>query len=623
MKLRKVLLMLITCVAVGSTGSLYVMALDDSVSISDSVVNQDEELSENTKAIIDANSISGDQIDPTVIIKSKVKGSTVKIEIDNLSGDYMRNVHLICKDSNRLIPYEMTNNIGEISDGKSITISKTLDSIGHGYIHQMALNVGGTRVLRGLLFAGIIGMCLTFGVLLWRKSDGVWIAGLVLAMTAGGLVIAYRLQCNPEVYAASKVGNNYVRVINLKVEGYEETFYLKYNQDTLEYKTEEKDVEIPFETEYEYDEEKPCTDEQEVLQEGESGLKHVVSTVAYRNGKRSESDDVETVTKEPVAEKVKQGTKTTIEIQNIEAKKSYVPDDTMKVGDFKLNIGVSDVKSNIGKKKVTYRWNKATNKLMESEEVTKEPGTNIWKAGTLVTRVSTQKATTKYDLREDQPVGWTNVISESKDGITTTLYKTEINTETGKPLDLEELQYYATLEEKPVNGETEVGVLSVEDITSPIKEEVTYDDSKWDNVSEIVEQGQSKIERISSVMKFDENTGLVSNEIDHEVSREVVQEAVKQVVVKGTKQPNWVEQKVATDQVMYNTQYVADDSLSGDDQRVVVEGKMGRLVTTQLIAVDDDGNIIPSYDPKVLVQDELIKPTDRVVHVAPDSNLLK
>ena len=176
--------MLITCVAVGSTGSLYVMALDDSVSISDSVVNQDEELSENTKAIIDANSISGDQIDPTVIIKSKVKGSTVKIEIDNLSGDYMRNVHLICKDSNRLIPYEMTNNIGEISDGKSITISKTLDSIGHGYIHQMALNVGGTRVLRGLLFAGIIGMCLTFGVLLWRKSDGVWIAGLVLAMTA-------------------------------------------------------------------------------------------------------------------------------------------------------------------------------------------------------------------------------------------------------------------------------------------------------------------------------------------------------------------------------------------------------------------------------------------------------
>ena len=49
--------MLITCVAVGSTGSLYVMALDDSVSISDSVVNQDGELSENTKAIIDANSI--------------------------------------------------------------------------------------------------------------------------------------------------------------------------------------------------------------------------------------------------------------------------------------------------------------------------------------------------------------------------------------------------------------------------------------------------------------------------------------------------------------------------------------------------------------------------------------
>ena len=124
-------------------------------------------------------------------------------------------------------------------------------------------------------------------------------------------------------------------------------------------------------------------------------------------------------------------------------------------------------------------------------------------------------------------------------------------------------------------------------------------------------------------MKFNKNTGLVSNEIDHEVSREVVQEAVKQVVVKGTKQPNWVEQKVATDQVMYNTQYVADDSLSGDDQRVVVEGKMGRLVTTQLIAVDDDGNIIPSYDPKVLVQDELTKPTDRVVHVAPDSNLLK
>ena len=50
---------------------------------------------------------------------------------------------------------------------------------------------------------------------------------------------------------------------------------------------------------------------------------------------------------------------------------------------------------------------------------------------------------------------------------------------------------------------------------------------------------------------------------------------------------------------------------------------MGRLYTTQLVAVDEKGNKIEGYEPKIVEKDALVDPVDEIIEVAEDSDLLK
>lgn len=575
-----------------------------------------------TASMIDKNSIPGEVADPNISITAKRDGNAIHFSIENNSDEPMNNVHLISRDTNKFVSDEVCKDLGSIESGSSVKSNLILNEM-NGYFRTLSVKLGGflNLYMTGLI---IVAVVLLIAIKLNKKSAIRVSSGFTILIAVIAVFMLIGIFNNRDEYKLLDTGNNYIRTLSVDSgNGYDLEYYVKYNQDDITYSTTEKDVDVGFDVEYEYDEDVPCTDKPIVKVEGKHGKTHITTTIKYRNGKEEDRTVEEKILVKPEKQIEIQGTKTTVEIQNIDAKKEYVPDDTMKVGDYKLATELAETKDNVGKKEVTYKWNKDTKKVESTEKVTKEPGTNIWKAGCLVINEEVVKAETKYVAKEDQVVGWSNVIKESKDGTKTTVYKTEIDKETGKPKKGIELEYYTTLEEKPVNGEEEIGVLSIED--EVIEREVVYtdDDTKWDNEEIVTAEGQDKIEKVTKIMKLDGKNGTITDTVVREVSRELVQSAINKEVTRGTKKPNWVEEKKATGQVKYNTIYVPDESLSGDEQQVEVEGEMGRLITTQLIAVDEEGNRLLSYQPKILEEDSLQKPVDKIVHVAPNSELLK
>lgn len=84
-----------------------------------------------------------------------------------------------------------------------------------------------------------------------------------------------------------------------------------------------------------------------------------------------------------------------------------------------------------------------------------------------------------------------------------------------------------------------------------------------------------------------------------------------------------MKKKIANDQVQFNTIYKEDKSLKGETQVVERKGEFGRLITTQLVAVNENGDKLDIYKPRVLKEDELVKPVDEIIRVSSESNLLK
>lgn len=296
----------------------------------------------------------------------------------------------------------------------------------------------------------------------------------------------------------------------------------------------------------------------------------------------------------------------------------------MFLGESKLDTSVEDAEANLGKKEVTYTWNEETGEIESEEKVTEKPGTNIWRAGTKVEKVVTLDPTVTYTPIEDQQIGYTNVVEEAIPGSITTTYTTTIDEKTGKEVKGAELKYVTSERVEPEDGTVEVGVLSVKDETTPCEIEYEYDDTKWDNFEQVLEEGQDKVETVTSIMQLDTKTGKVTDTVVEELSREVTQKSKPEKKLVGTKEPQWIEEKIMTDELQYNTVYQEDKTgiLQGDEQRVIQKGENGSLYTTQMVACDEEGNKIEGYEPRVVSTDTVVKPVDEIILVAKGSNLL-
>ena len=593
-------------------------------------VNADETTNDND---VSSEKTTNDMEEPAQEDNSEIKVFTsltdnhLKVSITNTSEEDMKNTALLFSKENR---YSVANNykdLGTIKSGETEYLDVTVMNVGHGILNNFCDAVGGTAY--GLSFIGVsvVVIAIYFGRLIYRKKKGKKGKGSTIAFTIAGVTII--LACgvllrNVPEYQPLDEGQNYIRDIKETYNDEDLLFELKYNQDIIEEKVSSKEEPIDFDVEYTYDENKPVTEENEVVSEGQEGVQIVTTTTVYRNGKVDSTTKDTYVTQEPVAQKEIQGTKTTIQIENIVAKRVYIPDDTMYLGESNLESTVEEAEENLGKKEVTYTWNEEKEEIESSEKVTKEPGTNIWRAGTKVERVTTIDPTVTYTPVDTMEVGTRNVIEEAIPGSITTTYTTQIDEKTGKEVSNPQYTYVDSERVEPENGSVEVGVLLTKDETTPCEIEYEYDDAKWDNYEQVIEEGQDQIETVTSIMQLDTETGQVTDQVVEEVSRETKQEAKPEKRLVGSKEPQWIEEKIMTDELQYNTVYQEDKTgiLQGDEQRVIQQGENGSLYTTQLVACDEEGNKIEGYEPRNVSTDTVVKPVDEIILVAKGSKLL-
>lgn len=593
-------------------------------------VNADETTNDND---VSSEKTTNDMEEPAQEDNSEIKVFTsltdnhLKVSITNTSEEDMKNTALLFSEENR---YSVANNykdLGTIKSGETEYLDVTVMNVGHGILNNFCDAVGGTAY--GLSFIGVsvVVIAIYFGRLIYRKKKGKKGKGSTIAFTIAGVTII--LACgvllrNVPEYQPLDEGQNYIRDIKETYNDEDLLFELKYNQDIIEEKVSSKEEPIDFDVEYTYDENKPVTEENEVVSEGQEGVQIVTTTTVYRNGKVDSTTKDTYVTQEPVAQKEIQGTKTTIQIENMDAKRVYIPDDTMYLGESNLESTVEEAEENLGKKEVTYTWNEEKEEIESSEKVTKEPGTNIWRAGTKVERVTTIDPTVTYTPVDTMEVGTRNVIEEAIPGSITTTYTTQINEKTGKEVSNPQYTYVGSERVEPENGSVEVGVLLTKDETTPCEIEYEYDDAKWDNYEQVIEEGQDQIETVTSIMQLDTETGHVTDQVVEEVSRETKQEAKPEKRLVGSKEPQWIEEKIMTDELQYNTVYQEDKTgiLQGDEQRVIQQGENGSLYTTQLVACDEEGNKIEGYEPRNVSTDTVVKPVDEIILVAKGSKLL-
>lgn len=593
-------------------------------------VNADETTNDND---VSSEKTTNDMEEPAQEDNSEIKVFTsltdnhLKVSITNTSEEDMKNTALLFSKENR---YSVANNykdLGTIKSGETEYLDVTVMNVGHGILNNFCDAVGGTAY--GLSFIGVsvVVIAIYFGRLIYRKKKGKKGKGSTIAFTIAGVTII--LACgvllrNVPEYQPLDEGQNYIRDIKETYNDEDLLFELKYNQDIIEEKVSSKEEPIDFDVEYTYDENKPVTEENEIVSEGQEGVQIVTTTTVYRNGKVDSTTKDTYVTQEPVAQKEIQGTKTTIQIENIVAKRVYIPDDTMYLGESNLESTVEEAEENLGKKEVTYTWNEEKEEIESSEKVTKEPGTNIWRAGTKVERVTTIDPTVTYTPVDTMEVGTRNVIEEAIPGSITTTYTTQIDEKTGKEVSNPQYTYVDSERVEPENGSVEVGVLLTKDETTPCEIEYEYDDAKWDNYEQVIEEGQDQIETVTSIMQLDTETGQVTDQVVEEVSRETKQEAKPEKRLVGSKEPQWIEEKIMTDELQYNTVYQEDKTgiLQGDEQRVIQQGENGSLYTTQLVACDEEGNKIEGYEPRNVSTDTVVKPVDEIILVAKGSKLL-
>ena len=428
-------------------------------------VNADETTNDND---VSSEKTTNDMEEPAQEDNSEIKVFTsltdnhLKVSITNTSEEDMKNTALLFSKENR---YSVANNykdLGTIKSGETEYLDVTVMNVGHGILNNFCDAVGGTAY--GLSFIGVsvVVIAIYFGRLIYRKKKGKKGKGSTIAFTLAGVTII--LACgvllrNVPEYQPLDEGQNYIRDIKETYNDEDLLFELKYNQDIIEEKVSSKEEPIDFDVEYTYDENKPVTEENEVVSEGQEGVQIVTTTTVYRNGKVDSTTKDTYVTQEPVAQKEIQGTKTTIQIENIVAKRVYIPDDTMYLGESNLESTVEEAEENLGKKEVTYTWNEEKEEIESSEKVTKEPGTNIWRAGTKVERVTTIDPTVTYTPVDTMEVGTRNVIEEAIPGSITTTYTTQINEKTGKEVSNPQYTYVGSQRVEPENGSVEEGVL--------------------------------------------------------------------------------------------------------------------------------------------------------------------
>ena len=263
-------------------GSIVVSAAEEDTNSATSETTEDpQEVDEDTDKTVSEDN-------PEIKVFTTLSGSKLKVSISNTSEEDMKNSALLFNKDNR---YSTSNNykdLGIIKPGETKEIVVPIVDIGHGVLKNFCDATGGA--IYGLFFIGVLILLILLYVarLIYRKKKGKKGKGSTILFTLAGITILVAcgvvIKTSPQ-YTVLDEGQNYAREIKETYKDEDLLCTLKYNQDIIEEKVTSKEEEVNFDIDYTYDENKPVTEDTEIVSEGKKGKRLVTTTVIYRNGK--------------------------------------------------------------------------------------------------------------------------------------------------------------------------------------------------------------------------------------------------------------------------------------------------------------------------------------------------
>lgn len=529
------------------------------------------------------------------------------------STDYdIYNVTVESKDKNSA-QFSTKTYIGTV-EGKSIVDKKLSSLKGMGYLNRIG---GYSSVLIGLM----VVLLVFEGISLYLDTNNTGEFNLpgsvAYAITALCLVLCLSIVYRGTIDTKAK---NYVRVDS-------GNYTVSFIDNIIEVKEEKVKEDIPFDTKYVLDDDK-YANESAVILPGENGSKLVTYDVTYVNGEVVSKESIhEKTLKEPETRTVSQGTKTISVSEKIPPVKLYKPDSSMNYGDYKQEkSSLEQGKTLDGEKEVTYKWDSQNQKLEITEIETRKPGVEIWKAGTLLVEEKILNCKNKYILDEKHEVGYMDVVEDFFDGNKKATYEVVIDELTGREKSGSKRKKLSEEIIEPINGVVKLGVLSKDKrfkVKYTTKEE--ENPTKYTTYRKVKHRGIDKEVICNCIMGIDESTGEITDEVVKRLDEKVIVEGQEEVVEVGTKEPNWVKTVVLEDTIPYETKYVVNTSLKGDETKVKTKGKNGRVYSEYAMPCDDNGNLLldEGYTEKVITEGAVEDPVAEVIEVSNESGLVK
>ena len=398
--------------------------------------------------------------------------------------------------------------------------------------------------------------------------------------------------------------------------------------------------EIPF---TKREEENPTLPEgtRNVKTPGEKGEKTIVYTVTYTDGVETKREKKsESVTKQPVEEVVEVGTKKApVVTTQEEVEKHEVPFTTREEKNADLLEGTRNVKTPGQKGErtivytVTYTDGTETDRIVKSDDITKQPVEEVVEVGTkkapvVTTSEVTEKEEIPFTKREeknaDLPEGTRNVKTPGEKGEKTIVYTVTYTdgVETSRVVKSE------SVTKQPVEEVVEVGtkkapVVTTSEVTE--KEEIPFTKREEENpalpegtrnVKTPGEKGEKTI--VYTVTYTD---GVETNRVVK--SENVTKQPVEEVIEVGTKKahvPVVTTKKVEqTLELPYKVIRKENPALAKGEERRVTVGKKGQALIVEEITYTDG----VETGRKELERKVLVEPVDEFIYYGIAENPVK
>ncbi len=417
---------------------------------------------------------------------------------------------------------------------------------------------------------------------------------------------------------AEPVGEKMEQVIEETFELNHKTYTYKglltFIQESIVTVVEEKSGQVAFGVDVVYDDQLPVVDENgeekhHVRTPGQMGEQLTTMRVTYVNGQPvKQIVEAVRVVKAPVNEVHVYGAKSVSQDTELPYDVRYVADATRRVGTSNQILE----KGQNGVKTLTYERDPRSGQLVVKETQV-APKQEIVQIGTQQVETIELPYQTQWQGDPTLDIGQKVVQHPGKNGLAEKITYYDVDAKTGALI-------HSQSNEKQIKApETEMisqGLKYTVVTTLPFNQLVQETDQLWFGESRVQTSGQAGRLTQTYTGTLDSATGeVVQNPKQDTLVDEVRTPAVDEVVLQGTKQPNWQRQTTTTE-MPYRTIYVPSEDLPFGEKQIKTQGHPGQIKKTVEVPLDDQGQPV---DPTLFVardvETQRTAPIDEIIEV--------